>query len=66
MSWSSRKKKKCIFCIKFEESFFNICDLSQNNVLNKLSEYIYFYISKNITSYTFLLAFKFLKISVYP
>ena len=28
------------------------------SVLNKLSEYIYFYISKNITSYTSLLAFK--------
>ena len=28
------------------------------NVLNTLSEYIYFYISKNITSYTFLLVFK--------
>ena len=30
-------------------------------VLNKLSEYIYFYISKNITSYNFLLAFKIVK-----
>ena len=28
------------------------------SVLNKLSEYIYFYISKNITSYTFFLVFK--------
>ena len=27
-------------------------------VLNKLSEYMYFYISKIITSYTFLLVFK--------
>ena len=27
-------------------------------VLNKLSEYRYFYISKNITSYTFYLDFK--------
>ena len=27
-------------------------------VLNTLSEYTYFYISKNITSYTFLLGFK--------
>ena len=31
------------------------------NVLNKLSEYIYFYISKNITLYTFLLLFKIVK-----
>ena len=28
------------------------------SVLNKLSKYIYFYISKNIASYTFLLVFK--------
>ena len=28
------------------------------SVLNALSEYRYFYISKNITSYTFLLVFK--------
>ena len=28
------------------------------SALNTLSEYIYFYISKNITSYTFLLVFK--------
>ena len=28
------------------------------SVLNELSEYIYMYISKNITSYSFLLAFK--------
>ena len=28
------------------------------SVLNTISEYTYFYISKNITSYTFLLVFK--------
>ena len=28
------------------------------SVLNKLSEYTYFYMSKNITSYAFLLVFK--------
>ena len=28
------------------------------SVLNTLSEYTYFYISKNITSYTFVLVFK--------
>ena len=28
------------------------------SVLNTLSEYTYFYISKNITSYTFLLVFE--------
>ena len=29
-----------------------------HSVLNTLSEYTYFYISENITSYTFLLDFK--------
>ena len=29
-----------------------------HSVLNTLSEYSYFYISKNITSYTFVLLFK--------
>ena len=29
-----------------------------NRVLNKLSEYIYFYISKNIISYTFVAGFQ--------
>ena len=29
------------------------------SVLNKISEYKYFYVSKNITSYAFLLVFKF-------
>ena len=28
------------------------------SVLNALSEYTYFYISKNVTSYTFLFVFK--------
>ena len=32
------------------------------NALNKLSEYKYFYRSKNITSYTFLLVFKIVEI----
>ena len=32
--------------------------MSMYIVLNTLSEYIYFYTSKNITSYTFLLVFK--------
>ena len=32
--------------------------ISVYSVLNKLSEYKYFYMSKNITSYTFLLIFK--------
>ena len=32
--------------------------MSMYSVLNTLSEYSYFYISKDITSYTFLLVFK--------
>ena len=37
----------------------NICsNISVYSVLNKLLEYKYFYISKNITSYTFLLVFE--------
>ena len=35
-----------------------MCFISVYSVLNTLSEYTYFYISKNITSYTFLLVFK--------
>ena len=31
-----------------------LCPISMYSVLNKLSEYIYFYISKNITLYTFV------------
>ena len=42
---------QCLFCCK--EIFFNICILFQC-LLNKLSEYLYFYISKHIT-YTLLL-----------
>ena len=35
--------------------------ISMYTVLNKLSEHNYFYISKNITSYTFSLVFKIVK-----
>ena len=37
-----------------------MCFISMYSVLNKLSEYTYFYISKNITSYTFVV-FKIIK-----
>ena len=50
------KRKKSAFFVTFslsEGSFSNICVLSQRySLLNKLSECIYFYITKNITSYT--------------
>ena len=53
MSWSSRKKKEGIFSTVYfvRRKFFNIY------VLNTLSEYTHFYISKHITSYTFFCLF---------
>ena len=38
-----------------KEFFFNMFFISLYSVLNTLSEYTYFYLSKNITSYIFLL-----------
>ena len=65
MSWSSRKKKKGVFCTVYfaRRKFFEIFNfsISMYSVLNTLSEYIYFYISKNITSYTFVFVFKIVK-----
>ena len=60
MSWNSRKKKEGIFCVAnfVQRNFFIISVLPQCSALNTLSEYIYFYILKNITSYTFLHVFK--------
>ena len=61
MSWSLPKKKEGIFCTVFffrRKFFQQLCFISMYSVLNTLSEYTYFYISKNITSYTFLLIFK--------
>ena len=57
----ARERKKRAFFVPFilsKRHFFNICILSQCSVLNTRSEYTCFYISKNITSYTFLLVFK--------
>ena len=54
---SSQKKKEYIFVMftLSEGNFLNICVLPQMySVLHKLLEYIYFYISKNITSNTFV------------
>ena len=53
MSWSSQKKKEGIFCTVYfvRRNFFN----------TSVSEYTYFYKSKNITSYTFLFAFEMVK-----
>ena len=48
MSWSSRNEKEFIFLWRLfcpKEIFLNICIYLNYSVLNKLSEYIYFYIS---------------------
>ena len=61
MSWGSWKKVH--FCTVYfvRRNFFNMCLISMYSVLNTSSEYIYFYVSKNITSFTFLLVFKIAK-----
>ena len=64
MIWSSRKKKEGNFLYRFflpKGNIFIISFISMYSALNILSEYTYFYISKNITSYTFLLAFEIVK-----
>ena len=60
--WTLNRQAKIFLHITFilsEVNFFKyFCFISMHVVLNKLSEYKYFYISKNITLYTFLLVFK--------
>ena len=61
MSWGSRKKKESIFCnVYFVQRIFfqQLHFISMYSVLNTLSLYTYFHISKRITSYTFLLVVK--------
>ena len=56
MSWSSQKKKECIFRnVYFVRKIFfkHLCFISIYIALNGLSEYIYFHISKSSTWYTF-------------
>ena len=54
------ERKKSAFFVPF--ILFTVsrllCFISINSVLNTLWEYTHFYISKNITSYTFLIVFK--------
>ena len=45
-----------LFCLLF--IYCLLCFISMHSVLNLLSEYTYYYISKNITSYTFLIVLK--------
>ena len=57
ISLGSPKKKEGIFCTTsfLQTNFFkHLCFISIHGVLNTLSEYTYFYISRNITSYTFV------------
>ena len=56
----AREWKNCTFVsLNFSEgSFFNICIfISMYSVFSKLSEYVHFCISKNITLYTFFACF---------
>ena len=64
MSWSSQKKNGGIFCTVYfvQRSFLIFVFYLDYIVLNTLSEYAKFYISKNIASYTFLLVFKIIEI----
>ena len=55
MSWSSQKKKEDIFSIVYFAQRFVF--ISVYSVVNTLSEYTYFYKSKNIISYTFIAFF---------
>ena len=57
----ARERKKCAFSVPFIlfEGIFlkNLCFVSMYSVLNILSEYLYSYLSKNITSYTLAACF---------
>ena len=68
---AARKRKKSVYSVTFIFSqgifFQHFCFISMYSVLNELSEHVYFYISKIITSFTFVAFFKNCqKPSVYP
>ena len=64
--WSRLFCSKGIF-LRFMVYLFMYSIISMYSILNTLLEYTYFYISKNITSYTFVACFqKLRKPSVYP
>ena len=58
MSCNSRKKEEGVFLYRLFCPKEFLCFILKYSVLNTLSEYTYFYVSKNITSYNFLLVFK--------
>ena len=69
MSWISHRKLRAffvLFILSKEIFFFNICFISVYSVSNKFSEYTYFYLSKHITLYTFLLVSKIVESLQYP
>ena len=55
------ERKKMTFFVPFffpkRNVFYHLCFISMYCMLNTLSEYIYRYISKNFTSYTFVACF---------
>ena len=60
--WFSKFKKfvsRSVFLeLHFTQFFKNVCFISMHSVLNKNSEYIFFYITKSIILHAFLLVFK--------
>ena len=61
MSWGLRKKIERIFCIVYfvqRKIFYHLCFISMYGVLNTLSEYTYFCISKTLLHALLLLVFK--------
>ena len=61
MNWSSRKRKESIFCTIYfvrRKFFLNLCFISIYSVLNTLSEYTYFYMSKILLHTLFCLFLK--------
>ena len=56
LQWVGATERNVYFVRR--EFFEHVCFISMYSILNSLSKYIYFYISKNIASYIFLLVFK--------
>ena len=57
--WACKKRGHFLYCLFCQKGFFFKIGASSQyiRVLNTISEYKYFYISKNITSYTFVACF---------
>ena len=59
--WESWMKNSDLKLAKEKSVHFSSVHFAVRKVLNKPSKYVYFYISKNTTSYVFLLVFKVVK-----